>query len=153
MLMDMAKVVAQRSTCSRMSVGVIVAAESRPLVSGYNGAPSGMEHCDHTCTCLPDTIRGGEVMEWRAELHERGCPAGDPCKIAVHAEANAIAHAAKNGIPLDLAHLFTTMAPCYPCSQLIINAGIVAVAYSIEYRDVSGLSLLREAGVQVCRLA
>lgn len=149
MLMDMACVVSKRSTCTRSNVGVVVAVDSRPLVSGYNGAPRGMPHCDHTCNCMREKVmEGGRHVGW---LHMDYCPTEIPCKIAVHAEANAVAFAAKNGIVLELSSLYTTMAPCYPCSQLIINAGIVEVVYSRAYRDVSGLHLLEAAGVRVCQ--
>lgn len=148
MLMGMAEVAARRSTCARSQVGVVIALDSRPLVSGYNGAPAGMPHCDHTCTCLPNIIRGGESMIWRAQLHEIGCPAGDPCDIAVHAEANAIAFAARHGVKLEGSTLFVTLSPCVPCAKLIINAGIVEVVYSTVYRDDAGIGLLNTAGVK-----
>jgi len=148
MLILMAQVVSKRSTCSRSQVGVIVAIESRPLVSGYNGAPAGLPHCDHTCSCTPDVIHSGSGDVIRA-IHEKDCPAGEPCTIAVHAEANAIAFAAKNGVRLERSTLFSTLEPCLACSMLIINAGIVEVVYSAPYRIHDGTTLLRTAGVRV----
>lgn len=150
MLMGMAQLASRRSTCARSQVGVVVALDSRPLVSGYNGAPAGMPHCDHTCTCLPNTIVGGEDMRWSATLHEARCPAGEPCDVAVHAEANAIAFAARHGVKLEGSTMFVTLSPCIQCARLIINAGIVAVVYSQAYRDVAGTMLLDSAGVRVC---
>jgi dCMP deaminase len=47
--------------------------------------------------------------------------------------------------------LVTTLAPCLPCSQLIISAGIERVMYLEEYRDPSGLQLLDKAGVMLWR--
>lgn len=150
MLMGMAQLASRRSTCARSQVGVVVALDSRPLVSGYNGAPKGMPHCDHTCNCLPDTIVGGEDMRWRATLHEGNCPAGAPCDVAVHAEANAIAFAARHGVKLEGSTMFVTLSPCVQCARLIINAGIVEVVYSQLYREIVGTVLLQEAGVRVC---
>jgi len=148
MLMGMAEVVSRRGTCSRSQVGVIVAIASRPLVSGYNGTPAGMPHCDHTCICNGLGIPPRVVP---IDGHDTLCRANTPCSVSVHAEANAIAYAARHGLMLAEALLFTTMAPCYSCSQLIINAGIVEVVYSRTYRDDSGLILLGEAGVRVCQ--
>lgn len=149
MLMAMAFAVSQRSTCARAHVGVIVAIEARPLVSGYNGAPTGMPHCDHTCAeidCTTLSYRDGQERL----IHGPDCPAGF-CKTAVHAEANAIAFAAKHGVCLDGSTLVTTVEPCYVCSQLIINGGIVEVVYAAPYRKHDGLVLLENAGVKTWR--
>jgi dCMP deaminase len=91
---------------------------------GYNGAPAGLPHCHHS----------------------EG--ATDPCTKSTHAEANAIAFAAKNGIRIRHASMFTTHSPCIPCTHLIINAGLVAVYYVHEFRDASGIDLLKSAGLQ-----
>lgn len=141
-LMDTARLWAARSTCSRLHVGCVVARESRILTTGYNGAPSGMPHCNHECTCPPGydhTDRG------RGEVHKFGCKVLEPCTISVHAEANAIAFAARYGLGLEGAFLYTTHMPCPNCCMLIVNSGIAAVVWDQDYRDESGLKLL-EAG-------
>lgn len=137
-LMATAELVSARSTCSRARVGVVIAREGRQLTSGYNGAPAGLPHCNHECGC------GAGAM-----THHERCPAVSPCGIAVHAEANAIAYAARYGMALEGSELFTTLSPCIACSQLIINAGITRVVYAKEYRDRSGLTLLLRAGIVV----
>lgn len=129
MLMDMAQVVAARGTCSRLRVGAILARDSRALSSGYNGAPSGMKHCNHT-------------------MDESGIG----CTRVVHAEANAIVWAARHGVATDGCDLFTTHMPCLACANLIINAGIMRVVYSVDYRDHAGHDLLIEVGIEVVKL-
>lgn len=119
-----AALVAERGTCNRAKVGVVIARDGRILSTGYNGAPSGMPHCHHSLN-------------------------SDPCTTAVHAEANAIAFAARHGVALEGAELHTTLTPCQPCAQLIINAGIVRVISFQPYRDQSGLKLLRAAGLKL----
>lgn len=146
-LMRQAQIIAERSTCSRAQVGVVIAHEGRIVSQGYNGAPVGMPHCDHTCNCSQDTIAGGYPTEPVRIIHEPGCPSFASCTVAVHAEANAVAFAAKYGISTQGGFLFTTMAPCVPCSQLIINAGIVRVVYAQPYRYNEGLTLLMNAGI------
>ena len=128
-LMSLALMVSQRSTCSRRQVGALAEKDGRVLVTGYNGAPSGFPHC---------TDRGG------CRLDESG-----GCLDAVHAEANLIAFAAKHGIALEGATVYTTCAPCLDCAKLLINAGIKKVAYMEEYRDTRGKDLLIQAGVKV----
>lgn len=137
-----AKLVAQRSTCARSQVGVLIVKDSRILMTGYNGTPAGMEHCDHTCDCA---ARGTKLNI----IHFPACPAVSPCTKAIHGEANAIAHAAREGICVDEAMLFTTLSPCVPCAQLIIASGIEEVTFLETYRDTTGVSLLMDAGVAV----
>lgn len=132
-----AKLVAQRSTCARSQVGVLIVKENRILMTGYNGTPAGMAHCDHTCRCVSRMY------------HELDCSADQPCTTAIHGEANAIAHAAREGICIEGGMLVTTLSPCVPCAQLIIAAGIEEVTYLEAYRDPAGVSLLMDAGVAV----
>lgn len=133
MLLLMARMAAKRSTCARLHVGAIIARDHRPIVTGYNGAPAGMAHCEHDYEMIIDM--GGTIQEG--------------CEISVHAEANAIAYAARAGIALEGAELFCTNEPCYKCSQLIINAGIIRVVFNQPYRLHDGVALLRAAKLQV----
>lgn len=147
MLIDIAEVVAQRSTCSRAHVGVVIARDGRPLVTGYNGAPAGMPHCEHDCDCDPNYLMGGSAQLGRP-MHRLECASKQPCSVAVHAEANAIAYAARWGISLEGAELYSTLVPCLPCAQLVINSGVTCVHYRVEYRDGRGLTLLQNAGIE-----
>ena len=124
MLMQMALIVAERSTCTRLGVGAVVARDSRVISTGYNGPPSGMDHCDHS-------------------------PTDSACERSVHAELNALIFAARNGVRTEGCILYVTHMPCYKCAQAIINSGIKEVVYWNSYRLRDGLELLEEAGVQV----
>lgn len=146
-LMTMAETIAQRSTCERKQVGALAARDGRVLVLGYNGAPAGMPHCVHLCDCSTKS----RTMPLDG-AHWPTCPAGEPCTVAVHAEANTIAYAAKHGISLQNSTMYTTCSPCLPCAQIIINCGIVEVNYLEEYRDKAPIQLLREAGLKVWQL-
>jgi dCMP deaminase len=130
MLMDMAVVVASRGTCSRARVGAILARDARSFSMGYNGAPSGMPHCNHT-------------------LDE---PSGNGCPTSVHAEANAIVWAAREGVATDGSEMYTTHMPCLICARLIINAGIIRVVWSVDYRDHAGHDLLMTAGIELTHI-
>lgn len=146
MLMDVASVVSERGTCSRLQVGVVISRDGRIIVTGYNGAPAGIKHCEHECTC-PD--EWWENWASKVEAHRLGCPAAEPCTVSSHAEQNAIAFAAKHGLALDQSELHVTHGPCLACARSIINAGIQKVTYVEEFRDNSGVDLLRLAGVEV----
>jgi dCMP deaminase len=146
-MMDIARILSNRSTCSRAQVGCIISREGRPLSLGYNGAPAGMPHCDHECD-------GGfsDPVYQPPEAHHATCRMVSPCRISVHAEANAIAWAARNGSKLQDSVLSSTRVPCTPCAQLIINAGIIAVVYEEDHRDMGGLALLEAADIHIERV-
>lgn len=127
MLMGVARLISSRSTCSRAQVGCVIAIDSRIISTGYNGAPTGLEHCWHKDD-------------------------DDPCADSVHAEANAIAFAAKFGIAIDGATLYTTVSPCKTCAQLIINSGIKKVYYTVVHRDATGIELLQSAKINKIHL-
>lgn len=129
----------RRGTCSRMHVGCVIALDGRGLSTGYNGAPAGMPHCDHTCNC------GGD--EHSPGYHDEDCASGPHGCVAMHAEANAIAWAARNGTALLGSTLYTTLTPCVKCAELIIAAGIARVVWRTIYRDVSGLDLVVASGI------
>src|SRR5688500_5375225 len=124
-----------QSTCDRYQVGCVIARDRRIIATGYNGAPAGMPHCSHKVQ-LP-TYRAAQLFglpdpeersyDWPA-LRETGC------KEAVHAEANALAFAARHGVATLNADLYTTLSPCYECAKLIINAGINRVIFDRKYR-------------------
>src|SRR5690606_35308353 len=125
MVMQITEVVAKRSTCLRAQVGATIIRDNRVVSIGYAGAPSRLKHCT-----------------------ENGCKMEDGhCIRTVHAEANAIAFAAKAGISTDGAEMYVTHSPCTNCAKLIINSGIRRVTYK-EYRG-DGIELLDHAGIEV----
>lgn len=144
-LMTTAMAWSEKSTCDRAQVGAVISRDGRSFSSGYNGAPKGMPHCDHKCNCK---------VEWDIPLnsdHEPSCRSQQPCKNVVHAEANAIAFAARFGVGTQGAEIHCTRIPCLPCAGLIINAGIERVVWYEEHRDMEGLRRLGEAGLEVIR--
>lgn len=133
-----------RSTCDRNHVGCVIAKDGRTIGTGYNGAPAGMPHCVH----------GGQTTRMRRvspiPLLATGPTASDiGCRIAIHAEANAIAYAARHGVSIEGGTLYTTLSPCYDCSKLVIAAGLARVVFNRSYRDPAGIDLLRQAGLTV----
>jgi len=133
--MDIATLVAKRSTCLRRSVGAVIVKDKRILSTGYNGAPSGIRHCRET-GCL------------RTELD---VPSGERHELCrgIHAEQNAIIQAAYHGVSIKGASLFCTNMPCSICAKMIINAGIQAIYYQDGYADPMSQQMLDEAGVEI----
>ena len=142
-LTDIAGIIAKRSTCSRLQVGAVFSLEGRILVTGYNGAPAGLPHCNHDCDCTTYTPKAP------GEDHTTWCQSMQPCTIAEHAERNAIAFAARHGVKLEGAEVHVTHMPCLPCSMSLVNAGVERVIYVEAYRLTEGIELLRQAHVVV----
>jgi len=130
LLIRIADIVAGRGTCNRAAVGAVISMGGRIISTGYVGAPSGLPHCT-SVGCDPSNSTG--------------------CLRTVHAEANAIAFAARNGIATGDAELHCTHSPCNSCAKLIINSGIRRVVFDSEYRDREPLKLLEMAGIQVVK--
>ena len=137
--LQMARLVAGRSTCLRRQVGAVIVKDKRVLSTGYNGAPRGLRHCDEMgCVRADMQIPSGE----RHEL----------CR-GVHAEQNAIIQAAVFGVSIKGATMYSTHHPCCSCAKIIINAGIEELFYLDDYVDEMSRDLLREASVRVEKLA
>jgi len=131
--MQIAYLVAQRSTCLRRKVGAIAVRDKRILATGYNGAPTGLKHCKEV-GCLRDqlNIPSGE----RHEL----------CR-ALHAEQNVIVQAATYGVNIAGAELYCTTQPCLICTKMLINCRITSVYFSEGYPDELAREMLDEAGI------
>jgi dCMP deaminase len=116
--LHIAQLMALRGTCQRLQVGCVITSEDNRIIgTGYNGPLPSNSHCEK-------------------------CDLTKACNEAVHAEQNAITHAAKMGIPLNNAKLYLTHNPCTTCAKLIVQAGIKEVYYANMYRDISGIEIL-----------
>lgn len=118
---------ATRATCDRKHVGAVIVRDKTILSTGYNGSIRGMPHCDDI----------GHMME------------NDHCIATVHAEANAILQAAKNGTGIDGADIYITASPCWNCFKLIANSGIRRIFYHEFYRDERILTVAKQAGIEL----
>jgi len=136
--MDITFLVAKRSTCTRRNVGAVIVKDKRILATGYNGAPSGIEHCiDIGCLREELNIPSGEKHEL--------------CR-GIHAEQNAIVQAAYHGVSIKESALYCTNMPCSICAKMIINAGIKNIFYLDGYADKIAERMLLEADVDLIRL-
>jgi dCMP deaminase len=111
--MSIAQVVATRSTCPRKYVGAVLVRNRTILSTGYNGSIRGMPHCSDV----------GHMME------------DNHCVATIHAEANAIIQAARNGVMIEGAGCYVTASPCWNCFKQLANAGIQRIVYGEFYRD------------------
>ena len=123
----MARIWAENSYCQRRRVGALMVKDKTIISDGYNGTPSGFANvCEDS--------------------------AGVSLPYVLHAEANAITKVARSNNASEGSTLYVTTSPCMECSKLIIQAGIKRVVFSELYRISDGMSLLKEAGVEVIHL-
>src|SRR5213082_715511 len=129
--MEIARVVSSRSTCDRKHVGALLVRDRMILSTGYNGSIRGMPHCDDV----------GHLLE------------NGHCVATIHAEANAILQAARNGVRIEGADIYTTASPCWPCFKMIANAGIKRIVYGEFYRDERIFEVARKVGIGLVDLS
>jgi len=136
--LDIVELVSKRATCLRRAVGAGLVRDRRILATGYNGAPSKLQHClDIGCLREQLNVPSGE----RHEL----------CR-GLHAEQNAIIQAALHGVSTKGSTLYCTNHPCVICAKMIINAGITRIVIRDGYSDTLAADMLSEAGISVDQL-
>lgn len=128
--MSIAKEVASRSTCDRKHVGSVIVRDRTILSTGYNGSIRGMPHCDDI----------GHMME------------NNHCVATIHAEANAVLQAAKNGVRIEGGEVFITASPCWPCFKMLANAGIKKIYYGEFYRDERIFDVAKRLGIELVHI-
>ena len=125
--LEMARIWAKNSYCTRRQVGALVVKNNMIISDGYNGTPSGFEN-----VCEDDN--------------------GITKPYVLHAEANAITKLARSSNNSEGATIYITASPCIECAKLIIQAGIKRVVYGEKYRLTDGIELLQRAGIEVVYL-
>jgi dCMP deaminase len=128
--MRIAETVATRATCDRKHVGAVIERGRTILATGYNGSVAGLEHCD-------------EVGHMMVDGH---------CVRTIHAEANAVIQAARNGVRIESANIYVTASPCWQCFKMIANAGIKRVVYGEFYRDERIFEVAKRIGIELVHL-
>lgn len=122
---DIVEAAAARATCDRGRCGAVLVVKNQVIATGYVGSPPGFEHCDDV---------GHDMVDGH-------------CVRTVHAEANAVASAARRGVMTLGATLYCTMVPCRSCAMLLLASGVCEVYAQFMYQKHDGLDLLNRAGV------
>ncbi len=116
--MGIAIAVREKANCTGNRVGAILVLENRVISTGYNGVPESMKNC----------LDGGCL---RCSNPKGQFPSGtgyDLC-ICVHAEQNTLLSAARFGIPVQGATLYTTMQPCFGCAKELLQAHVMQIEF------------------------
>jgi dCMP deaminase len=128
--MAIATQVATRATCDRKHVGAVIVRDKSILATGYNGSVRGLGHCDEE----------GHLLE---DGH---------CVRTIHAEANAIVQAARNGVRIEGGTIYVTASPCWGCFRMIANAGLVKIVFGEFYRDERIFEFATRLGLELAPL-
>jgi dCMP deaminase len=133
---NIAEEISKRSTCLRRQYGCVIVRNNHIISSGYNGPPKGCKHCDE--------LGGCRRAKYKSGTHHELCR-------AAHAEQNAIALAAREGISVNHSELYIRDIPCIICAKIIINAGIDIVHFKLmSYPDWErSVQMFEEAGVKL----
>ena len=127
--LQMAQLVAKRSTCRRRSVGcVLVDSNNHVVATGYNGVPTHFPHCLDS-PCLGANSPSGTDLE--------SC-------LAVHAEQNALLQLRSN----DFLTAYLTVSPCITCAKMIANSKIIRIVAQESYTQALSFSILQQANIK-----
>lgn len=140
--MQMAYLISQESKCVSWKVGALIVKDGRVISTGYNGTPPGAVNC-----CDHAKEQGWIKMRYNPIPPHNNITILQPeCRSAhsawsaeneIHAELNAIIFAARNGLSIEGATLYTTLCPCKDCAKAIAVSGIKKLVYCEEYDKVS----------------
>jgi len=133
--LEVASLVSKRATCLRRKVGAVLVKDKKILATGYNGAPSGISHCEVT-GCLREQLK---------------IPSGERHELCrgLHAEQNVLLQAALYGVGTKDSTLYITNQPCIICAKMIINAGIKEIVFLGHYPDKMARDFLKEANIKI----
>lgn len=154
-LMECALSFAKRSTCQRVKAGAVIAFDNHIISTGYNGNAPGREHCCDYWQKFYDS-KASWKLQWptyedylKSDSFKSSHREWSQ-KYELHAEMNAIIYAARRGIKIEGADIYTTYSPCIFCAKAIIHAGISRVFYHVLYDRPEGkeaLEVLRENSI------
>jgi dCMP deaminase len=148
--LDILRATQARATCDRGRCSALILKENRILASGYVGSPQGMPHCDDAGHDFQETWVMSDAQPAQGEAFHQAGPGQflvkkKSCIRTIHAEQNAIAWAAREGIALKGGTLYSTLFPCQSCAKLIMQAGIVAVVAEYDYHSSAPSKALFDA--------
>lgn len=129
--MDIAHLISERATCTRLKVGAVIVKDKRIIATGFNGSVTSTEHCIEV---------GCNIVE-------------NHCIRTLHAEHNAVLQCAKFGVPTVGAEIYVTHFPCFQCAKIIAQTGITKVYYASGYNnDTRTFKLFNQLGIKVIKL-
>jgi len=128
--MRMAEELSKLSYAERKKVGCLIVKDTQIIAEGYNGTPTGFDNACEYYNHLDEIYTKAEVL---------------------HAESNAITKLARSTNSSSGSTLYVTLAPCFDCAKLIIQAAIKRVIFKDKYRN-NGIGILNKAGIDISQI-
>jgi dCMP deaminase len=144
--MNLAEVVATRSTCLRRQVGCVLMNNLNHVVAtGYNGVCTGSLHCNYTDT----KTFSNNVHPFACDgAHSESGTNLDGCK-AIHAEQNALLQCRD---VYSIATAYVTASPCMTCVKLLLNTSCQKIVFFDQYPHSEASDMWRRNGRVLLKL-
>ena len=140
LFLKIAKDIAKMSHCVSKQVCALAVKNNRIICTGINGTVKGATNCDE----LFDRNNFDREEHHKWSLNNE-----------VHAEANLVAEANKNGTILKDSTIYLTLSPCNTCCLLLASVGVSRIVYAEEY-DKSNLedvkNILKNLNIELSQL-
>lgn len=150
--MNLANMLALKSTCKRGQAGCVVTRRGRIISTGYNGSPDHAEECIARPACRQKGSKITISFDFKEQPQEYEVKT-EGCFDSIHAEANAFGFCAKHGIKTDGSVVYLNGPPCKPCAQLMVAAGVTRIYYNDKfYRDDDGLLYAKTYGIELIKM-
>lgn len=138
----------KNATCSRLRVGGVLVKDDHVISMGYNGAPRGFPHCDHSRCVTHDEPWGTCARDLAVnDACIQSDTRGGHCQNVVHVEINTLTRCKSDPVGSTI---YLTHTPCWECFKVLVNAGIAAIVYAEEYRtDERVIKGAERAGIKL----
>ena len=125
--LEIAEVVATRSTCERLNVGCVIVKDRRIISTGFNGSIHNHDHCEDVGCLINDEGR---------------------CIRTIHAEENAVLHADRQSLKEATAYI--THESCEKCAKTLAQSGVRRIVFRHRYPNKWNEHFLKDIEVVYC---
>ena len=142
--MDMAESIAKTARCMRpgRKIGAVFVRDGKVLISAACGFIANVDA--PTCDAVGGCIRKRLNIESGTNI--------SVCYAAC-AETRCVCEAARDGIPIKGATVYSTNKPCIICTRVMATAGVSKVFYKHDYPDPNAAEVARAVGLPIVLLS
>jgi dCMP deaminase len=140
--MDIAYMASTRSQCGRRRVGTVLVKGKKLLGTAYNGAPMGVPDCSEAGCMVVEEYEVKLTDEGREEMVRK-----QRCIRTIHAEQNLLLFTDRDDRVGST--VYVTDQPCWTCSNMLANSGVVEIVYHRPYTkdSVKVTDLMAQRGI------
>jgi len=124
--MDIAYMASTRSQCGRRHVGAVLVKGKKLLGTAYNGAPMGVPDCSEAGCMIVEEYELRHTGGGKEEMVRK-----ERCIRTIHAEQNLLLFTDRDDREGSI--VYVTDQPCWTCSNMLANSGVVEIVYHRAY--------------------